>query len=96
MGKVFETVKKSSKTEQDERILVTVSVEFLTAVSRSFVSGGRSGHQALYPLNFDLFVIFSNFLKPKVVWEFVRELLCNIFFIVEISHRFTCGEWKLC
>ena len=79
MGKVFETVKKSSKTEKDEKILVTVSVEFLTAVSKSFISRGKSGHQALYPLNFDLFVIFSNFLKPKLVWEFVRELLCNIF-----------------
>ena len=64
--------------------------------SRSFISGGETGYQALPPAVFDIFSIFFSFLKSKVVSCLgIPGQLYAMFFVIDIIYHFTCGESNL-
>ena len=63
---------------------------------QSLFSRGETGHQALPPTNFEIFLIFSILILSLKLFGNSWANACTKFIIIEIKSRFTCGESILC
>ena len=68
--------KKSSKVGKDQKTSKFVFVYILTGIANVF----GSGHQANSPLNFDIFLIFLNFIILQVVYQNISHLQQKVFY----------------
>ena len=68
--------KKSSKVGKDQKTSKFVFVYILTGIANVF----GSGHQANSPLNFDIFLIFLNFITLQVVHQNISHLQQKVFY----------------
>ena len=64
---IWRKIDKSSKTRQDKKSLISFLRVFFYCFYESLISGRETGHQAISPPKFQIFLLFHYFLKSQVL-----------------------------
>ena len=65
--KIRQNFDTGTRKGQEREPLITASAWSFTALEKSYTYGAKTGHWALSPPYFHLFLAFPNFLKSKVL-----------------------------
>ena len=76
---------------------ISVFREIFVSTDKILISGGGTEHQAIILWRFEIFLIFSNFLRSLVLSQSAsREANVYTRLLLIILLRFSCGETKIC